>query len=234
MLDPSRAPARRSKLPLSGFVSPRRPPRRAPPASCLQSALPPCPAVNSKVSLYHGAVMDVGTDACVNAANQGCMGGGGVDGAIHDQAGDLLRRECATFNGCKCGQTRITKAYNLPAKFVLHTVGPIGEDEVWCAMCRGAGEVGFSISGGGGGGRSATVKSLTALAQALNVPPFTDSYLSTTLPPTLFHEDGSLRRRVQDIARAVTSQAAIRVVDKGRVNSGASAEPGLGMNYNHL
>jgi len=83
--------------------------------------------VQGKFYIFDGPVTALATDAIVNAANEGCMGGGGVDGAIHSAAGPLLMRECATFHGCATGHTRITKGYALPARTVLHTVGPIGE-----------------------------------------------------------------------------------------------------------
>ncbi|XP_065066887.1 ADP-ribose glycohydrolase MACROD2-like [Rhopilema esculentum] len=90
---------------------------------------------NNKIAIKQGDITTLEIDAIVNAANSSLLGGGGVDGAIHRAAGSSLRNECIPLKGCNTGDAKITSGHRLPARYIIHTVGPVGKQPVFLERC---------------------------------------------------------------------------------------------------
>ena len=164
-----------------------------------------------RIEIVEGDITTLGVDAIVNAANKTLLGGGGVDGAIHRAAGPKLREACSLLDGCATGEAKITPGFRLPARYVIHTVGPIwgggerGEDRLLAscyanrlalAVDHGLSSIAFpSISTGAYGfppPRAAHIAVITVLNGIRNTPSLKRVVICCFGKDSLVHHDTAL------------------------------------------
>ncbi len=145
--------------------------------------------ISDRITVIQGDIVKLKVDAIVNAANSTLLGGGGVDGAIHRAAGPGLLEECKSLKGCATGEAKITKGYFLPAKWVIHTVGPVwqggqqGEDGLLASCYRKSLEL----------AREYTIKTIAFPAistGAYNFPPERAAGIAVSEIAKFFQENG--------------------------------------------
>ena len=149
---------------------------------------------SDRITVFNGDITQQKVDAIVNAANQSLLGGGGVDGAIHRAAGPKLLEECRQLGGCDTGAAKITGGYNLPARFVIHTVGP-----VWGGGSLGEAEL---LAG--------CYRSCLALADAHSIRTIAFPAISTGIYG--YPVDRATRVAVSEVARSLAQHKSVEQV----------------------
>jgi O-acetyl-ADP-ribose deacetylase (regulator of RNase III) len=175
----------------------------------------PVVSLEDRIHVVIGDITLLEVDAIVNAANPTLSGGGGVDGAIHRAAGPELREECRRLGGCRTGEAKVTRGYSLPARYVIHTVGPIwhggyhGEEEQLAACYRnslaaaegvGVGSIAFpAISTGAYGfpiGKAAEI-AICEVIRFLEIHPVPERVI------LVCHGEGTFRKTREQLRKAI-------------------------------